>query len=253
LYDIKAVSYSEPFPRLEFLGFILAEDGRKMSKRWKNVVNPDDMVKQFGADAFRLYEMFIGPFESTAPWSTNGLVGTYRFVERVWKLQEKIIDKKTGKEKNSRITKLVHKMMKKVGEDIEAFKFNTAVSSLMIFVNEISKEDFILKEDFKKFLQVLAPFAPHVSEELWFALGEKKSIHTSDWPKFNKNLIKDDEIKIAVQVNGKVRAEMMINIDETEDKVKEKALNLEQVKKHTESKSIRKVIYVKNRLVNIVV
>jgi leucyl-tRNA synthetase len=247
LYDIGVVSQEEPFPRLEFLGFILAEDGRKMSKRWKNVVNPDDMVERFGADAFRLYEMFIGPFENTAPWSTNGLVGTYRFIEKVWNLFEKMESAKS----DSKIEKLLHQTIKKVSEDIENFKFNTAVSGLMIFMNEAFKEG-IPKEDYKKFLQILSPFAPHITEELWSMLGEKKSISLSRWPKWNEKLVQDEELKIAVQINGKVRAEITIGADEDEENIKKKALSSADVLKYTDGKNIVRVIYVKNRLVNIV-
>jgi leucyl-tRNA synthetase len=247
LYDIGVVSQEEPFPRLEFLGFILAEDGRKMSKRWKNVVNPDDMVERFGADAFRLYEMFIGPFENTAPWSTNGLVGTYRFIEKVWNMFEKVGTAKS----DSKIEKLLHQTIKKVSEDIENFKFNTAVSGLMIFMNEAFKEG-IPKEDYKKFLQILSPFAPHITEELWSMLGEKKSINLAAWPAWDENLVKDAELKIAVQINGKVRSEITIGADEDEENIKKKALSSADIMKYTDGKNIERVIYVKNRLVNIV-
>lgn len=247
LYDIGSVSSEEPFPRLEFLGFILAPDGRKMSKRWKNVINPDDVIKQFGADAFRLYEMFIGPFEGTVPWNTNGLVGTYRFIEKVWTLSQKDFLEVSDKA----VSSLLHKTVKKVTQDIENFKFNTAVSAFMIFINEAIKLG-ISKDDYKKFLQILAPFTPHLADELWSNLGEEKSINISTWPNWDENLIVDEEIKIVVQVNGKVRAEMTIGAEEEEEAIKTRALELPTVLKHTSSIDVKKVVYVKNRLINIV-
>jgi leucyl-tRNA synthetase len=241
------VSTEEPFPRLEFLGFILAEDGRKMSKRWKNVVNPDDMVIRFGADAFRLYEMFIGPFENTVSWSTDGVVGTRRFIERVWSTFDNI--KLSSDKKNN---KILHKTIKKISEDIENFKFNTAVSSLMIFMNEVGREG-LSKKDFKVFLQILSPFAPHMTEELWSLLGEKKSIHLSSWPEYDKNLIEDFELKIAVQINGKVRGEIMIGVDDSEEDIKKMAISNESVAKYITGSEVKKIIYVKNKIINIVV
>ncbi len=246
LYDINVVSSLEPFPRLEFLGFILAEDGRKMSKRWKNVINPDDMVERFGADAFRLYEMFIGPFESTVPWNVNGLVGTYRFLERVVNISDSL------KESNNEIKIILHKTIKKINEDIENFKFNTAVSSLMVFANEAAKNGVGL-EDFKIFLKLLAPFAPHITEELWHELGEEDSIHRSSWPTYDESLLVETEKKIMIQVNGKLRGEINMPVDSDEDLVKTEVLKLESVLKHLENKEIQKTIYVKNKLINFVV
>lgn len=247
LFDIGVVSTEEPFPRLEFLGFILAPDGRKMSKRWGNVINPDDMVERFGADAFRLYTMFIGPFENTVPFNEDGMVGTYRFLERIWKLAEKI--NKENVETNQNSKKLLNKTIKKVGEDVEAFKFNTCVSQMMICINELEN---ISVEDFKKFLQILAPFAPHVAEEIWQNLGEEKSIHLSSWPKYDESMIVDEEMKIIIQVNGKVRGEVLVGANESEEEIKNQALANEQVQKYLNGSEIKKVIFVKGRLINIV-
>lgn len=262
LYDIGVVSTEEPFPRLEFLGFILAEDGRKMSKRWGNVINPDDMVERFGADAFRLYEMFIGPFENTVPWSTDGLVGTFRFIERVIKLSASVqINNSstllhptdgTFRRANSLSAKTIHKTIKKISEDIESFKFNTAVSSLMICINELEKTD-VSKDDFKSFLKLLAPFAPHITEELWHELGEEGSIHTSDWPMWDESHTKDQEIKIVIQVNGKTREEIFVPIEATEEEIKSLALENSTTIKFLEGKVPDRIIYVKGRLINIVV
>lgn len=263
LFDIGVVSNEEPFPRLEFLGFILAPDGRKMSKRWGNVINPDDMVERFGADAFRLYTMFIGPFENTVPFNTDGMVGTYRFLERVWKMTEnfslenyaggRFTPEAGGKPNNFQAKKSIHKTIKKISEDIENFKFNTAVSALMICINELEKNENVNTEDMKLFLQILAPFAPHITEELWHNLGEENSIHLSSWPKFDESLVIDDEVKIMIQVNGKVRGEVIVGADESEEEIKKKALEQEMIKKFTDNQEIKKVIYVKGRLINIVV
>lgn len=247
LFDIGVVSTEEPFPRLEFLGFILAPDGRKMSKRWGNVINPDDMVERFGADAFRLYTMFIGPFENTVPFNEDGMVGTYRFLERIWKLAEKI--NKGNVDTSQNFKKLLNKTIKKVGEDVEAFKFNTCVSQMMICINELEN---ISVEDFKKFLQILAPFAPHVAEEIWQNLGEEKSIHLSSWPKYDESMIVDEEMKIIIQVNGKVRGEVLVGANESEEEIKNQALANEQVQKYLNGSEIKKVIFVKGRLINIV-
>lgn len=249
LFDIGAVSTEEPFPRLEFLGFILAEDGRKMSKRWKNVVNPDEMVERFGADSFRLYEMFIGPFESTVPWSTDGLVGTSRFLEKVWRLKDKIDKEK----KTCRTDNLVEKTIKGVEEDIENFKFNTAVSKMMILVNSLEKEEKITERTFKILLQILAPFAPHITEELWHEMGETKSIHTTEWPKYDESKIVDNEFELVLQVNGKKRGSIVLANDISEDEIKKIALEDESVKRNIEGKEIVRVVVVPRKLINIVV
>ncbi len=209
-------------------------------------MSPDDLVKIYGADTLRLYEMFMGPFDQSVSWNTDNMVGPRRFLERVWKISLQL--KKNSSED---VVKLLHKTIKKVSEDIEEMHFNTAISTMMILANEMDKSGVSLK-DYKKFLQILSPFAPHMTEELWTMLGEKKSINLAAWPVWDKNLIQDEEIKIAVQVNGKVRAEIVISVDEKEEVVKQKVLENENVLKYTSGKDVRKVIYVKNRLINIV-
>ncbi len=254
LFDIGAVSTEEPFPRLEFLGFILAEDGRKMSKRWKNVINPDDVINTFGADAFRLYEMFIGPFENTVRFNNDGMVGTYRFLERVWRLKERISDGAISADK------IIHKTIKKVSDDIENFKFNTAVSSMMICLNELETQEKISSTDYKFFLQLLSPFAPHMTEELWHELGDSstgseqalQSIHLSVWPKYDESLTQDDEITVVVQINGKVRAELLVPVDIEEAEVIKLATTNEKILPWIDGKEIKKTIYVKGKLVSIV-
>ena len=247
LYDIGAVSSIEPFKRLEFLGFILAEDGRKMSKRWGNVINPDDIVKQNGADTLRVYEMFMGPFENTVAWSTNGLVGAQRFVERVNGLSEHIVESEPME-----TTRLLHKTIKKVREDIEAFKFNTAVSTMMIFVNSAEKAGMTL-ESYEKFLKLLAPFAPHLTEELWAALGKDVSIHMDTYPEADEELAKDDLVKIGVQINGKVRGVIEISPEAPEAAALESAEAEDNIAKYLKEGEVSKVIYVPGRILNIIV
>ncbi|HBG68845.1 TPA: hypothetical protein DDW64_01925 [Candidatus Nomurabacteria bacterium] len=246
LFDLKLVPTSEPYMKRTSHGLILAENGEKMSKSRGNVINPDDIVKRYGADTLRLYEMFMGPFDQTIAWSEEALIGPRRFLERVYNLQYKI-------KKNKKYSEFeVEKTIKKVSFDIENMKFNTAISTFMIFLNEVGKLDFISRDVYEKFLQLLSPFAPHITEEIWFNLGNKNSIHLSIWPSFDENLIKDEEIKVVVQINGKVRAEMMIGVEEKEEEVKNKACKNSGILKYLAGKDIKKVIYVKNRLINIV-
>lgn len=252
LYDQKIVSTPEPFMRLEFLGLILASDGRKMSKRWGNVVNPDDMVADFGADAFRLYEMFMGPFMQSIAWNTDGVVGTRRFLEKVWKLGDRVssIQKLVIKKE---ILSLLHQTIKKVTEDIEAFKFNTAVSELMIFVNALEKESVVPRSVFETMLLLLSPFAPHITEELWEKLGYQQSIFLEKWPKWDEKKMVVDTVKLAVQVNGKVRTLLEVSVATDEATVRAMALADEKVSAYTEGRTLRKAIYVPGRVLNLVV
>ncbi len=250
LFDLGYVPTKEPFRALRNQGMIGGADGRKMSKRWGNVVNPDDVVKTYGADSLRVFEMFLGPFDSHLPWSTDGIIGSRRFVEKVWRLQFKVADKGTTSEEAE---KVLHKTIKKVTEDIALFNFNTAVSAMMICVNEMEKADTVSVKDFKMFLQILAPFASHITEELWYVLGEKRSIHVSGWPKYNPKKLVSDTVKIVVQVNGKNRAELMISREMSEEDVKALALKDKAIIPWIETKEVRRVIYVPGRLVNIVV
>ncbi|MFA6177916.1 MAG: class I tRNA ligase family protein [Candidatus Paceibacterota bacterium] len=268
LYDLKLVPTNEPYMKRTSHGMILGGGGVKMSKSLGNVINPDDIVKTYGADTLRLYEMFMGPFNQSVAWSEEAIIGPRRFLERVWKIGKQVAEpdtftqslgpslrsatpsqKHTGSAMS--VSKLLNKTIKKVTEDIEEMRFNTAVSTMMILVNEMDKNEVSIK-DFKKFLQILAPFAPHITEELWGVLGEKKTIHLSEWPKWDKNFIQDEEIKIAVQINGKVKAEIMILLDEDEESIKKKVFANETVLKQIAGKEIKKVFYVKNRLLNIV-
>ena len=250
LFDIGVVNYDEPFTRLQNVGLILAEDGRKMSKRWNNVINPDEVVAEYGADAMRLYEMFMGPFDQPCAWNTKGVVGVRRFLERVWVLSEKIssefvIDKK--------ITTKIHQTIKKVSEDIVSLRFNTAISSMMELVNEMNKVENISKNDFVLLLQLLAPFAPHISEELWNQLDGKDSIFESSWPKYDTKLAQDIEITLAVQINGKLRDTLVVEADINEEEAKVIVLNSQKIKKWLDGKEPKKIIYVKGKLISIVI
>ncbi|MEO5635454.1 MAG: class I tRNA ligase family protein [Candidatus Paceibacterota bacterium] len=266
LFDLGLVPTSEPYKKRTSHGLILAEGGEKMSKSRGNVINPDEIVKTYGADTLRLYEMFMGPFDQAIAWSEEAIIGPRRFLEKVWKIGEKVSKQKNSSVftlpglpggsyavQNSSVSKLLNKTIKKVEEDIQDMRFNTAISSMMILATEMDKNENVNKEDYKKFLQILSPFAPHITEELWSRLGEKKSINNSTWPAWDQNLIVDDEIKIVIQVNGKVRAEMIIQSTDQEVKIKDQALKNEDIVKYIAGKEVKKVIYVKNRLVNIVV
>lgn len=244
LYDIGAVSTKEPFEELHTVGLIQASDGRKMSKRWGNVVNPDEMVERFGADAFRLYEMFMGPFEQSVAWNTDGVVGTKRFLERVWKMREGLGD--SSEETHT----LLQKTIQKVGDDIVNFKFNTAISTMMIFVNGATS---ISLSDYKDFLKILAPFVPYLTEEIWHELGETTSIHLSDWPKYDESKVKDDKVKIVIQINGKLRDEVEVEVGISEEEVKNIVLAREKVVEKIAGAEIKKFIYVENKLANIVI
>jgi leucyl-tRNA synthetase len=248
LYDISVVSTPEPFARLEFLGFILAEDGRKMSKRFGNVINPTDVVAEFGADAFRIYEMFMGPFENTTAWSTASIKGTARFIDRLWQMREHIVDAAIPT-----LDVLLHETVHKVSKDIEAFKFNTAVSQMMILLNAIEKEGTIGKEQWSIFLKALAPFAPHITEELWERAGEIGSIHLAPWPIYDESLFVVSESEVTVQVNGKRRGGVMLAVDTLETDAIHAAQLLPTVITALNGKELSRVVYVPGRIINLVV
>jgi len=249
LYDEGVVSTLEPFQRLEFLGFILAEDGRKMSKRWGNVINPDDIVELVGADTLRIYEMFMGPFENTIAWSQDGLAGARRFLERVNGLNEHVLDGDV--DESPETIKQLHKTIKKVGEDIEAFKFNTAVSAMMIFINTAEKEG-LSKDSYAAFLRLLAPFAPHLTEELWCDHGQTDSIHLTVYPEYDHSCIKDESVTIGVQINGKVRGEITIKPDADEETAVQVAQADQSLQAKLADSTIHKVIYVPGRILNFI-
>lgn len=244
------VDFDEPFAKLKHQGMIMAEDGRKMSKSLGNVVNPDEIVSQFGADALRLYEMFMGPLEDAKAWKTDNLVGPRRFLEKVWKMREKVVD--TTSEKSS-VQTLLHQTVKKVTEDIENFHFNTCVSGLMILANEMDAREAIAKEDFEVLLVLLAPFAPHIAEELWEMTKHAESLASAKWPLWEEKFLKDETAEIVVQINGKVRTKLAVSVDEDQTSVQKIALKDDKVILYLQGKDVKKIIFVPNRLINIVV
>lgn len=250
LYNIGLVPNKEPFKVRASHGMILGEGGVKMSKSLGNVINPDDIVAEYGADTLRTYEMFIGDYEKEATWSEQGLNGCKRYLDRVIRLGEKVND---SLEYSSELEKDIHKTIKKVTEDIDALKFNTAVSTLMILLNKMEKMDSISKKDYRTYLTLLNPIAPHITEELNEEYQLGSAICESSWPSYEEDKLVDSEKEIAVQVNGKVRATILVHIDDTDDIIKEKALSEDNVKKHIEGKEIVKIIVIKGKIVNIVV
>ncbi len=254
LYDKGITTTKEPFKKLFHQGMILGENGLKMSKSLGNVVNPDDVCKTYGADSLRLYEMFMGPLEASLPWSTNGLEGAKRFIERVYRIIDeeeysyKIVDTNDGS-----LDYIYNLTVKKVTEDFEKLSFNTAISQMMIFINEVYKAKTIYKDYLLGFIKMFFCICPHVGEELYNKLGYDGIIDYTSWPTYDESKTVLQEIEIGVQVNGKLRGTMKINLDSTEDEIKEKALSLESIKRHIEGKTIRKIIVIKNRIVNIVV
>ena len=251
LYDLGVVTAKEPFKRLVHVGLILAQDGRKMSKRWGNVVNPEDIISEFGVDALRVYEMFMGPFSQSISWNTKGVVGARRFLDKVWKLQNKVVSESEDK----KIAKLVDQTIKKVADDIDGFKFNTAISALMILANEFEKQEKISLADYQKLLIIFSPFAPHLCEEIWQNLGKQNSIFAQGWPEYDQALIDslDDEIKIMIQINGKIRDEVMVPADADQKMVEKLSLEKEKISALLDGQSVKKIIYVSKKLINIVI
>jgi len=246
LYDLKLVPTAEPYKKRTSHGIILAEGGEKMSKSKGNVINPDSIVERFGADTLRLYEMFMGPFEQAIEWSEDALVGPRRFLEKVWRLQGRILDT------DSQDSTLVHQTVKKVSEDIESMRFNTAVSALMIYTNALDKQEKVSEKEFEILLILLAPFAPHITEELWSSLGHKNSIHTETWPIFDPKKIETDEVTMAIQINGKVRASLVVERGQSEAEIKATVLALPEVEKWLAGKEPKKVIVVSGKIISIV-
>ena len=249
LYDCGCVNTKEPYNRRTSHGMILASNGEKMSKSRGNVVNPDDIVNNFGADTFRLYEMFIGPFEQAAMWSEESLMGVYRFVGKIYSLFKKVTDV----EPTEKDLRAMHKCIFEVGDRIDAMKFNTAVSSLMSYVNYLSSMEKIPQMMYENLLKLLSPFAPHIAEEMWARLGHDKTILFEVWPKGDKKLAEDNVVTLAVQICGKMRGTIEMPKDSPQDEVEKKALQLENVARQVEGCNIKKIIVVPNRIVNIVV
>jgi len=258
LHDLGLVSTKEPFKKLYNQGMILGDDGAKMSKSRGNVVNPDDIIDEYGADSMRLYEMFMGPLNKSKPWNTKGLQGCYRFINKLWaiiideegKLSSKIAEDVTP---DKETLHLHHTTIKKVGDDIENLHFNTAVSQLMIYCNHLQKCNKISRDLIVDLVKVSSPFMPHLSEEFWSLLGNKDSLAYENWPDYDEKLTQTDEVTVAVQVNGKLRANITLAKDSDETTAVDAALALEKIENYTSKGSIVKTIYVPNRLLNFVV
>lgn len=251
LYDCGVVPTKEPFHKLFHQGMILGENNEKMSKSRGNVVNPDEIVRSHGADALRVYEMFMGPLEASLPWSTTGLDGSRRWLDRVWRLFTEY--DKLSDENDHALDKIYHATVKKVSEDIETLNLNTAISQMMIFINDCYKAEHIYREYAEGFVKMFACFAPHLGEELWHeVLGHTDTIAYASWPQYDAQALVESEVEAIVQVNGKVRGKMMIPAGIDEESMKEKAMAIDSVKRQLEGKNILKVIVVKGKVVNIV-
>ncbi|HHZ80118.1 MAG TPA: leucine--tRNA ligase [Candidatus Marinimicrobia bacterium] len=256
LYDLGYVSTKEPFKKLVNQGMILGEDGVKMSKSRGNVINPDEIIDKYGADSLRLFYMFLGPLEKAKPWSTSGIQGSNRFIRRVWSMlmenDGNLSTKISDVESNEDLTRLIHQTIKKVTNDIEALRFNTAISQMMILVNEIKELDAYPKTVVESLVLLLSPFTPHMCEELWEKLGHNDTLAYCNWPEYNEELVKENLITIAVQINGKRRAEIEVTPGINEESALALALEHDNVKKYVDGNKIKKTVLVKDRLLSIV-
>ena len=251
LYDKGICPVKEPFKKLRHQGMILGSNGEKMSKSKGNVVNPDEMVNNYGADSLRLYEMFMGPIDAAKPWDPNGIDGAKKFLERIWRLyteEDKIKD-----EENKNLEKVYHQTVKKVTEDYETMNFNTAISSMMVFINAVYKENIFPKEYALNFLKLLNPIAPHITEELWQRLGNNDTITYATWPNFDENKMVDEEFEMVVQVNGKVRGKIVVSTETSKEEMEKLALDISNVKNYIDGKEIVKIVTIPKKLVSIVV
>ncbi len=251
LYDKGLSPVKEPFKKLVHQGMILGANGIKMGKRYPEyAIDPLDIVRDYGADTLRLYEMFMGPLEASKPWSQQGVEGAQKFLDRIYRLYE---SGKISNNENSNLEKIYHQTVKKVTDDFESLNFNTAISQMMIFINAVYKEDNFPKDYAEGFVKLLNPVSPHIAEELWEMLGHNDTIAFESWPSYDNSKIIEDEKEIAVQVNGKVRATINVSVNEDEESMKEKALKCDNVIKHIDGKEVVKVIVIKGKIVNIVV
>jgi leucyl-tRNA synthetase len=254
LYDLGLVNTSEPFQRLVNQGMILGEDNQKMSKSRGNVINPDDIIKEYGADSMRVYEMFMGPLEVTKPWLTAGLIGVSRFLERLWGIGEKPVLEEAGIDPAQRdgLTRLLHRTIKKVSRDTATLNFNTAISQMMLYSAELAKLPQVPRPLWEPLVKMVSVYAPHLGEELWEKLGYTESISKSPWPDYDETLTVESEVTIVVQINGKIRDKFSAPPGETGNELESRALALPSIKKWLEGQSVVKVITVPDKLVNIV-
>jgi leucyl-tRNA synthetase len=251
LFDLGLVATPEPFMALRNQGMILGENGEKMSKSRGNVVNPDDVIREYGADTLRLYEMFLGPLEAEKPWKTQGIQGPFRFLERAWRLLEKEIA--DGVPVPEELDRIRHKTVRFVGERIDKLEFNTAISQLMIFLNELVKADRLDKGLVKDFVRLLHPFAPFITEEMWERLGGKPPVLSEKWPSFDPAKTADDTVNMVVQVNGKLRDTIPVPRSIAKEEMEKLALASEKVRQKLEGQAVVRVVVVPGKLVNIVV
>ncbi len=252
LYDKGIVPVEEPFQKLRHQGMILGSNGEKMSKSRGNVINPDDIVKEYGADTLRVYEMFMGPLEASKPWDTKGVEGARRFLDRVYRYFAE--EHRIREEENKNLEKIYHATVKKVTNDYETLNFNTAISQMMIFVNALYKEEFIPREYAEGFMKLLNPVAPHITEEIWHeVLGHENTITYETWPTYDESKLVEDTYTMVVQVNGKVRGKIEVSTNASKEEMESLAMSIENVKKNIEGKEIVKVITIPSKLVNIVV
>ena len=256
LYDMGFLSFKEPFLKLRHQGIILGPDGQKMSKSRGNVIDPDELVEKFGSDCVRMYLCFMGPYDQGGPWNPTGILGIKRFLERVYRLTFNIkrsnID--IGASEAQKLKRILHQTVKKTTEDIENFRFNTAVSSLMILFNEMEKNFEILKfSNFEIFLKLLSPFAPYLTEDLWRQLGNKKLIHREKWPIYDPKLIKEEKFELIIQINGKMREKISVDCGVSQKEAEKLVLEQEKVKNILGDRRIKKIIFVPDRLINIVI
>lgn len=250
LYDIDVASTLEPYQKRTAHGMILAQDGRKMSKSFGNVINPDDIVSEYGADTLRMYEMFMGPFDQAIAWNTQGVKGMNKFINKVFDL---ILECKDNQESSKEALKQIHKLNKKIEEDIENMKFNTCVSSFMEFINFVTDNKKETSKDIlKRFIILFSLFAPHAGEELWEIIGEKETVFNQKWPVYDKSLIKDDKYTLVVQINGKIRDQVKVKSEITEEEAKNIALSKDKIKNWIKDKEIKKIIFIPKKLINIV-
>ena len=250
LFDLGLVNTDEPFMRLINQGMILGEGGVKMSKSLGNVINPEEVISAYGADAMRLYEMFMGPLEVSKPWSTRGIAGVKRFLDRVWRISEKTI---TTDAPSEELLKLLHRTIKKLSSDTDSLQFNTAIAQMMIYSSELYKLETLPRQLWEPFVLLLSPYAPHLTEELWQKLGNSESVARQEWPGYEESLTVEDVRTLVFQINGKVRAKEELPTGMSRETLAERALAHPRIRELIAGKEIAKVITVPDRLVNIVV
>ena len=261
LFDLGVVPEPEPFRRLFHQGIILGEDGEKMSKSRGNVVNPDTIIQSHGTDTLRLYLMFLGPLEAMKPWNPRGIEGVHRFLQKVWReligadgsVNAKVSVEDSADPASTELKRLLHETIRKVGEDIEGLRFNTAISQMMIFANALQKATVIPAPLARQFLQLLAPFAPHIAEELWSRLGGSGPILTGAWPVHDPKLLEKSEVKLVFQINGKFRGDQLVPVGLSETDAVAAARAHAKVSPHLDGKSLSRVIYVPGKILNLVI